>query len=71
MNEKFSINAKVEKFTTMLGIAVRLIIIDPKLPLHWMWETVIEKNHFDGHMNAHRYYKPVSIVKCRTVTNQF
>ena len=29
MNEKFNINAKVEKFTTMLGMAVRLIVIDP------------------------------------------
>ena len=29
MNEKFNKNAKVEKFTNMLGIAVRLIIIDP------------------------------------------
>ena len=29
MNEKFNKNAKVEKLTTMLGIAVRLIVIDP------------------------------------------
>ena len=29
MNEKFNKNAKIEKFTTMLGIAVRLIVIDP------------------------------------------
>ena len=29
MNEKFNKNAKVEKFTTMLGIAVCLIVIDP------------------------------------------
>ena len=29
MNQKFNKNAKVEKITTMLGIAVRLIIIDP------------------------------------------
>ena len=29
MNEKFNKNAKVEKFTTMLGIAVRLIVTDP------------------------------------------
>ena len=29
MNEKFNKNAKVEKFTNMLGIAVRLIFIDP------------------------------------------
>ena len=31
MNEKFNKNAKVEKFTTMRGIAVRLIVIDPLL----------------------------------------
>ena len=29
MNEKFNKNAKVEKITTMLGMAVRLIVIDP------------------------------------------
>ena len=29
MHEKFNKNGKVEKFTKMLGIAVRLIIIDP------------------------------------------
>ena len=29
MNEKFSKNAKVDKFTSRLGIAVRLIVIDP------------------------------------------
>ena len=29
MNEKFNKNAKVEKITNMLGIAVRLIVIDP------------------------------------------
>ena len=29
MNEKFNKNAKYEKFTNMLGIAVRLIVIDP------------------------------------------
>ena len=34
MNETFNKNAKVEKFTTMLGIAVRLIIIDPLRPDH-------------------------------------
>ena len=28
MNQKFNKNAKVKKFTNMLGIAVRLIIID-------------------------------------------
>ena len=37
MNKKFNKNAKVEKFTTMLGIAVRLIVIDPLLYLHVHW----------------------------------
>ena len=31
MNEKFNKNPKVEKFTNMLGIVVRLIVIDPFL----------------------------------------
>ena len=43
MNEKFNKNAKDEKLTNMLGIAVRLIVIDPyylfsefsKLPLQF------------------------------------
>ena len=29
MIEKFSKNAKDEKFTNLLGIAIRLIVIDP------------------------------------------
>ena len=29
MIEKFNKNAKVEQFTNMLGIAVRIIVIDP------------------------------------------
>ena len=29
MNEKFNKNAKVDKFTSILGMAVRLIVIDP------------------------------------------
>ena len=29
MKEKFNKNAKVEKFTSMLGTAVHLIVIDP------------------------------------------
>ena len=33
MNEKFNKNAKVEKITTMLGMAVRLIVIDPFVDL--------------------------------------
>ena len=47
MIEKFNKHAKVKKFTNMLGIAVRLIVIDPLSPAvafivkydyhyHWM-----------------------------------
>ena len=32
MNETFNKNVKVEKFTNMLGIAVRLVVIDPYFP---------------------------------------
>ena len=32
MNEKFNKNGKVHNFTTMLGIAVRLIVKDPSIP---------------------------------------
>ena len=34
MDEKFNKNAKVEKITNMLGIAVCLIVIDP-----FVWHT--------------------------------
>ena len=37
MNEKFNKSAKVEKFTNILGIAVRLIVIDP---LRWETEVI-------------------------------
>ena len=49
MNEKFNKNAKVDKFTSMLGMAVRLIVIDP---WHRLWTTnqnrayTIVKAHF-------------------------
>ena len=33
--KKFNKNAKVEKFTSMLGIAVRLIVIDPLCPFDY------------------------------------
>ena len=35
MNEKFDKNTKVENFTNMLGIAVRLIIIDHLIYILW------------------------------------
>ena len=44
MNEKFNKNAKVEKFTTMLGIAVHLIVTDPlQIKILKYWSPV----HFD------------------------
>ena len=47
MNEKFNEKGKVEKFITMLGIAVRLIIIDP-LP------SVIDRSHLSPSREAAR-----------------
>ena len=41
MIEKFNKNAKVEKFTNMLGIVVRLIVIDP---LRIAWDRCILLN---------------------------
>ena len=35
MNEKFNKNTKVENFTNMLGIAVRLIVKDPLIYILW------------------------------------
>ena len=43
MNEKFSKNAKVEKFTTMLWIAFRLIVIDPSMIYLWFSDTKLYK----------------------------
>ena len=39
MNEKFNKNAKADKFTSMLGMAVRLIVIDP---LHFKLQNMIK-----------------------------
>ena len=33
MNENFNKNVKVEKFTNILGIAIRLIVMDPLNPV--------------------------------------
>ena len=41
MNEKFNKNAEVEKFTTMLGIAVRLIVIDPYSTLVYVFFNLL------------------------------
>ena len=52
MNEKFNKNAKVEKFTNMLGIAVRLIVIDPLfsgLLLSMFSRTCISNNEIKTH----------------------
>ena len=41
MNEKFNKNAKVDKFTTMLVIAVRLIVIDPSIQKKYIsWDII-------------------------------
>ena len=37
MNKKLNKNVKVEKFTTMLGIAVRLIVIDPYIRIKMVY----------------------------------
>ena len=43
MNEKFTKNAKVEKFTNMLGIVVRLIVIDPLIG--WCETSLIQTKY--------------------------
>ena len=46
MIEKFNKNAKVEKFTNMLGIAFRLIVIDPFSPLSdWLRQGTRRRSH--------------------------
>ena len=47
MNEKFNKNAKLEKFTNILGITVRLIVIDP-LVQYLKFERNISKNWMTG-----------------------
>ena len=41
MIEKFNKNAKVEKFTNMLGIAVRIIVIDPLLYIYFFFYLTV------------------------------
>ena len=43
MNEKFNKNVKVEIFSNMLGIAVRLIVIDPLSLCYFFGEKKIKK----------------------------
>ena len=47
MKEKFNENAEVEKFTNILGIAVRLIVIDPSsdLSVRPTFLTIVFKEH--------------------------
>ena len=55
MNEKFNKNARVEKFTNMLGIAVRLIVIDLLLPCDFdlrIWPTL--KNNIDHNVQSRK-----------------
>ena len=44
MIEKLNKNAKVEKFTNMLGIAVRLIVIDPSIKIATLHGMVCQNN---------------------------
>ena len=44
MNEKFNKNAKVENFTNMMGIAVRLIVIYPCLILLYLCVAYVPEN---------------------------
>ena len=43
MNEKFNKNWKVKKFTKILGIAVRLIVIDPLI--NYVFHCILECFH--------------------------
>ena len=52
MNEKFNKNAEVEKLTNVLGIAVRLIVIDPlkvTIKLKIVWNFNIISNYIYMH----------------------
>ena len=55
MNEKFNENAKVEKFTTMLGIAVRLIVKDPFL--------IFKIHKFPLYITCHSHYFTLSGIQ--------
>ena len=46
MNEKFNKNAKVEKFTNMMGIALRLIVIDPCMIYYKSWFQYLKDNGY-------------------------
>ena len=57
MIEKFDKNAKVEKFTNMLGKAVRLIVIDPSTQLQDICpgekdQTFFHKTNLTWHLGS-------------------
>ena len=49
MNEKFNKNAKIKKLTTMLGRAVRLIVIDPLHYNAWWKQDLMCKKLLQQH----------------------
>ena len=59
MNKKFNKNAKVEKFSTMLGIAVRLIVIDPfSYPVYFCLKLfLIGMNVFFDRAKGYKLYR--------------
>ena len=77
MNEKFNKNAKVEKFTTMLGIAVRLIIIDPFGPVTVNLDIFASIYFCEFKQKAYRFilvlliFANSFIYLCRHIINSF
>ena len=63
MNEKFNKNAKVEKFTNMLGIALRLIVIDPLLNKSQNWYMILQKC-------VPIYKNPLSAIRDHVLNNR-
>ena len=62
MNEKFNKNAKVDKFTTMLGIAVRLIVIDPLNCLVKCLHVPLRSEFFQNLHLGEQHFKVLGII---------
>ena len=62
MNEKFNKNAKVEKFTTMLGIAFRLIVIDPLAKYCTCTQKQLDAKWSDNKLNNFSTHPPPFFV---------
>ena len=56
MKKKFNKNAKVEKFTNLLGIAIRLIVIDP-LEIDTCFSINISRRDWCGYNGEHTLRK--------------